>query len=388
MSFPKVPLAKVVRDLTNERLVQVDPNEDVVDPTIKCSTHKISVASIQKGVSVKISKRIRIEPNDLVFSRLHTQNGAFAFADRSYLATTTFIPLAIDEKHIDRRFLFWALHVRVPTLSASDTVGRETYKTQDILSLEIPLPSLSEQRRILARIEELGAKIESALSLRLHAIVEGDLLPKNARQAVFNDLKNKYVPLRLDSVVDSRLGKMLSGEAKTGIGSTPYLRNANIQRDRLDLSSIYEMDFNEDEKEKLALQNGDILVCEGGDIGKAAIWNGEIPGCSFQKALHRVRVDRSKLIPRFMLHHIFWAAEQGHFADIKTQTTIAHLTGVKLKAYGVIVPPLPEQFRIVAYLDELQAKADALRRLQAETGAELDALMPAVLDRAFKGELL
>ncbi len=95
----------------------------------------------------------------------------------------------------------------------------------------------------------------------------------------------------------------------------------------------------------------------------------------------------SKMIPRFMLHHIFWGAEKGHFADIKTQTTIAHLTGVKLKAYAVFVPPLPEQRRIVSYLDALQAKVDMLRRLQAETGAELDALMPAVLDRAFKGEL-
>lgn len=264
---------------------------------------------------------------------------------------------------------------------------RSALRFKDLCKIEIPLPPLAEQRRIVARIDGLAAKIKSALSLRIEAILEGDLLGKNARQAVFNDLKKKYVTLRLDSVVDSRLGKMLSGEAKTGIGSTPYLRNANIQRDRLDLSSIYEMDFNEDEKEKLALQNGDILVCEGGDIGKAAIWNGEIPGCSFQKALHRVRVDRSKLIPRFMLHHIFWAAEQGHFADIKTQTTFAHLTGVKLKAYGVIVPPLPEQRRIVTYLDELQAKVDALKHLQAETGAELDALMPAVLDRAFKGEL-
>ncbi len=210
MSFSMVALAKVVRDLSNERLVQVDPNEDVADPTIKSSTHKISVASIQKGVSVKISKRIRIEPNDLVFSRLHTQNGAFAFADRSYLATTTFLPLAIDEIQIDRRFLFWALHVRVPTLSASDTVGREIYKTQDILRLEIPLPRLSEQRRIVARIEELVAKIEEGRGLRMKAGEEVDLLPKNARQAVFDNLKEKLAPVRLDSVADSRLGKMLS----------------------------------------------------------------------------------------------------------------------------------------------------------------------------------
>lgn len=117
------------------------------------------------------------------------------------------------------------------------------------------------------------------------------------------------------------------------------------------------------------------------------MWNDEIPGCCFQKALHRIRVDQSKLVPRFLLHHIFWAAERGDFADIKTQTTIAHLTGVKLKAYGVVLPPLSEQRRIVAYLDGLQAKVDALKRLQEETAQELAALLPSVLDRAFKGEL-
>ena len=138
--WPMVPISQVVRDLTNERLVQVGPDDDVVDPTITSRTHKISIASIQKGVSVRVSKRVRLASGDLVFSRLHTQNGAFAFADRSYLATTTFLPLAINEKLVDPRFLFWALHVRVPSLSASDTVGRETFRPQDILGLEIPLP--------------------------------------------------------------------------------------------------------------------------------------------------------------------------------------------------------------------------------------------------------
>jgi type I restriction enzyme S subunit len=68
-------------------------------------------------------------------------------------------------------------------------------------------------------------------------------------------------------------------------------------------------------------------------------------------------------------------------------STFPNLPGAKLKLLEISLPPLPEQRRIVAYLDGLQAKVDALSCLQAETGAELDALMPAVLDRAFKGEL-
>ncbi len=180
---------------------------------------------------------------------------------------------------------------------------------------------------------------------------------------------------------------MLSSAAKTGRHSTPYLRNANIQWDRLDLSSVFEMDFDENEKREFQLLPGDILVCEGGDIGKSTIWNNEIAGCCFQKALHRVRVDPSRVTPRFLLHQIFWAAEQTGFSELKTQTTIAHLTGVKLRGCGVHVPPLAEQRHIVAYLDGLQAKVDALKAPQGRTAAKLDALLPAILDKAFMGKL-
>ena len=104
-------------------------------------------------------------PGDLAFSRLHTQNEAFGFSDYDFQATGTFVPLAMNETKVERRFLFWALNQFIPSLSASDTVGRETFKTDDILALEIPLPPLNEHRRIVARTEELAAKIEEARQL-------------------------------------------------------------------------------------------------------------------------------------------------------------------------------------------------------------------------------
>ena len=184
-----VPLSHVVCDLTNERLIQVEPDDDVTDPKITSRNHTISVATIQKGASVRITQRVRIVPGDLVFSRLHTQNGAFGFADRHYLATTTFLPLAVDESQIDRRFLFWTLHVRVPTLSSSDTVGRETYRPQDILSLQIPLPRLSEQRRIVAYLDGLQAKVDALKRLQAETAAELDaMLPSVLDKAFRGEL--------------------------------------------------------------------------------------------------------------------------------------------------------------------------------------------------------
>jgi restriction endonuclease S subunit len=88
-----------------------------------------------------------------------------------------------------------------------------------------------------------------------------------------------------------------------------------------------------------------------------------------------------------LLHHIIWAAEQGHFADMKTQTTIAHLTNITLNSYFVVLPPLSLQEKVAIYLDNMKAKLDLLRSTQKANAAELDALLPSILDRAFKGEL-
>jgi type I restriction enzyme S subunit len=88
-----------------------------------------------------------------------------------------------------------------------------------------------------------------------------------------------------------------------------------------------------------------------------------------------------------MLHHLLWAAREGHWSKLKTQTTIPHLTGVKLKTYPVILPPLPVQERTISELDALQREVDKLKRLQAEASTQLNALFPAVLAKAFSGAL-
>jgi type I restriction enzyme S subunit len=295
----------------------------------------------------------------------------------------TLLDVQYFEWYCRQSFVWEKLHRKSRGIGAR----RESVSPQQFLSLEIPLPPLDEQHRIVARIEALAARVNQALALRKQAVEETKIISLVSRNTIYQRMSSTIKPIRLDNIAEMRLGKMLSAASKVSATPLPYLRNANIQWDSLDLSNVYEMDFDDNEKLTFRLKKGDILVCEGGDIGKSAIWNNELSECYFQKALHRVRVNPKVTIPRYILHHIFWAAEQQHFQGIKTQTTIPHLTGVKLKAYNIYLPPLDEQRRIVAYLDSLQARVDALRRLQAESQRELEALLPSILDRAFKGEL-
>lgn len=378
------------------RPVRVEPDKVYRNLGVQWYAKGLFVREEKPGYDIKARELYRVEVGDLVYNRLFAWKGSFAIAEEDTaggFVSGEFPCFHVDTSKAEPKFLhlylsqekIWQEIERIST--GQTNISRLRLKEPVFLNMEIPLPPLAEQRRIVARIEALAARVNQAQRLREEAEKEREAIGVSARNEIFSHLAKTVKPLRFEEIAEMRLGKMLSQASKVGATPLPYLRNANIQWDRLDLSNVNTMDFSEDEKPIFRLKAGDILVCEGGDIGKSAIWNDELPECYFQKALHRIRVNAKLTFPRFILHHIFWAAEQNHFFDLKTQTTIPHLTGVKLKAYDIYLPPLDEQRRIVAYLDGLQAKVNALRELQSQTGAELDALMPSILDKAFKGEL-
>ncbi len=166
----------------------------------------------------------------------------------------------------------------------------------------------------------------------------------------------------LGTVADVQLGKMLSPKARTGTSAFPYLRNVNVQWGRIDLSDLVEMDFDEREQEKFSLRKGDLIVCEGGEPGRCAVIENDLPGVFFQKALMRVRPRDTRVDTRFLQRFMGFAAHRGTFTRDGNQATIAHFPAVKLNALEVPLPSLAEQRRIADILD----KADAVRRKRKE----------------------
>jgi type I restriction enzyme S subunit len=166
---------------------------------------------------------------------------------------------------------------------------------------------------------------------------------------------------------------------------------ANVQDGYLDLDIVKTVHVLEDERIKWQLKCGDLLLTEGGDwdkLGRGTVWHGEIPDCIHQNHIFRVRLNTSEFEPRYVLALTRSPYGKEYFQDASKQTTnLASINQRQLKAFPVYRLPLPEQRRIVAYLDDLQANIDQLKSLQAETAAELDALLPSILDRAFRGEL-
>jgi type I restriction enzyme S subunit len=275
---------------------------------------------------------------------------------------------------------------------AKGTTGYAAVRPKILLACEIPLAPLAEQRRIVARIEELGAKIEEARRLRKQALEEADALDAAHANAIFNDEELRRWPAKsLGEVAEIRSGVTLGRQLTGRVIRLPYLRVANVQDGHLDLSVIKEVEVLESEAEKWKLLSGDLLLTEGGDwdkLGRGAVWREEIPNCIHQNHIFRVRTNPDAFLPEFLAALIGSPVGKAYFQDASKQTTnLASINQTQLKAFRVFQPPLSEQRQIIAHLDEIQRKADSLKKLQAETSTELDALMPSTLDKAFRGEL-
>lgn len=157
------------------------------------------------------------------------------------------------------------------------------------------------------------------------------------------------------------LGKMLDEKRITGEHLAPYLRNVDVQWGHINTEDLPEMDFKGDDTEKYALKVGDLLVCEGGEVGRAAIWKGTIGECYYQKALHRLRPKSpASDTAEFLYYVLLAAASRGIFSESGGKSTIAHLTAEAFRRYRFVFPPLGEQAAIAAFLDRETAKLDAL----------------------------
>ena len=286
----------------------------------------------------------------------------------------------------------------------------------ELKHLVVPLPPHDEQRAIAGfldgeteRIDSLIAKKrllierlqEYRTALITRAVTRG-LPPEAARAAGLDpsprlkpsgvewlgDVPEHWATPRLNSRYEIVLGKMLDESRITGEHLIPYLRNIDVQWDRLTCAGLPEMDVRPDENERYTVREGDVLVCEGGEPGRAAIVPNDGTGLGFQKALHRLRPLTADESPRFLFYTLSFAAAYGVFDAQGNPNTILHLTGDMLRAYRFPSPPAEEQREIVSYLDGETARLDglsacvrlAVERLQEHRTALITAAVTGKID--------
>jgi type I restriction enzyme, S subunit len=167
------------------------------------------------------------------------------------------------------------------------------------------------------------------------------------------ELPPGWVLSRVGDLFDMQIGKKLNKEASAGLEQREYVTNKDVQWNRVHFERLNRMSFSATERERFMLLPGDLLVTEGGEVGRTAIWEGQRRECYFQMSLHRLRT-RGAILPRYMLHYMAFAARFDLFVNAVSQTSIAHLPQDKFAEQLIAHPvDLTEQWRIAEVIDRI-----------------------------------
>lgn len=265
----------------------------------------------------------------------------------------------------------------------SSGVAQKKFNKTSFRSLEIPLPPLEEQRRIVAVLDEA---FEGLARARAHA--ETNL--QNARELFVGTVavefeKVRSAPIkRIGDVAVHSLGKMLDKQKNKGT-LRPYLRNLNVRWFNVDTSDLLEMRISDAEVERYTVRRGDLLICEGGYPGRCSIWEQE-EEIFFQKALHRVRFEH-EAYSRLLMYFLFLSDLSGSLKDHFSGSGIQHFTGQALAKFEMPLPPVGVAKEMIRKIEAMQNACSELETKYTQKLQDLDNLRQSLLQKAFAGEL-
>lgn len=358
---------------------------------VDCGIRIIRIANVQKGY---------IDDKTPVFYPLEYDGiGKYMLEEGDMLISLTgnvgrvaviqneFLPAALNQRvaclklktnRVLKRYLFHILnsdYFEKRCIQVAKGVAQKNMSTEWLKEFEIPLYTIEEQKEIIEKLDN----VQGIIANNRQMISLADTLIKSRFIEMFGDVihNSKHWSVRIFSdIASSRLGKMLDAKKQTGESSYPYLANFNVQWFRFDLEDMNEMDFDANDRIEFELREGDLLICEGGEIGRCAVWHNEMQPCYFQKALHRVRCNRNIIHPEYLAWWFKYNCEHDGFsAIVGAKATIAHLTGAKLKQLQVVVPPIELQEQFIEFVHQVDKLKTAVQKSLDETQLLFESLM-------------
>ncbi|HRY11702.1 MAG TPA: restriction endonuclease subunit S [Candidatus Nanopelagicales bacterium] len=255
-------------------------------------------------------------------------------------------------------------------------------------TVEFPVPPMDQQRRIVETLEGHLSHLDAADADLRRAQSARDTLLLSALRSHVHSVRSTGAPFApIGDLAATSLGKMLDAKKTTG-NPTPYLANINVRWGRFDLDNLKSVPLTSDERSRLALMRGDVIVCEGGEPGRCAVWEIDDSNIAYQKALHRVRIhDPRRISPYYLALMIREAVQSGRADQLFTGTTIKHLPQEKLRLLEVPLPDFHEQIAALTKLSDLDSSCDRLDAALQAARLRSSALRRAVIAAAFEGNL-
>lgn len=266
----------------------------------------------------------------------------------------------------------------------SGAVGHKRIPKEFIEEYPTPIPPLAEQERIVSILDEAFAAIETATANAEKNLHNARELFQSVLQDTFSQKGEGWSHRRISDIAVHSLGKMLDKQKNVG-EPRPYLRNKNVRWFEFDLTDLLEMKFTNQESEKYTVKKDDVIICEGGYPGRAAIWTSS-KAFHFQKALHRLRFHE-KHLNKWFVYYLYHMDYTGDLKKHFTGAGIQHLTG---KSLGKMTIPITIKNTISEHIQKLDSLSEETKRLETiyeRKKAALAELKQSLLQKAFTGQL-
>lgn len=337
-----------------------------------------------------------VRPNDLVMNQLGKPHGAIGVSGHHGIISPAYFVAEISEQ-ADPRYVHHLLRTRL-YISEYERRGKYMPPSQFDISWEqfrdisVTLPPLSEQRAIAAYLDIENTRVDALISKKGRLI---DLLEERDQSVIdhrFGSFDNEQY-VRIGHLAEVRSGVTLGGRGSSDAEQVtfPYLRVANVKHDRLDLDDVKTLSVDPATAKRTALQSGDVLMTEGGDIdklGRGTVWRGEIDPCLHQNHVFAIRIRTQDLLPEFLALVTRTSYARQYFEKTGVRSTnLASTSSSKVADFRVPIPSSTEQLRLV---QEYQQEWESLERARVAISRQLDLLTErrqALVAAAVTGEM-
>ena len=363
---------------------------DYIDvSSVSNSTFQIEGTHRLKGKDAPSRARRLVRAKDVIFATVRPTLQRIAIVPEhldNQICSTGYLILR-PKAEIDHRFVFYSLFTENFMSQMKSLQKGASYPAVtdgEVRAQMIPLPPLPEQRRIVGILDKAFEGIATAKANAERNLQNARAVFESHLQSAFTQRGKGWTFRKISEVANHSLGKMLD-KAKNKGKPQPYLRNINVRWFAFDLSDLLQMPFLPEESAKYTAVKGDVMICEGGYPGRAAIWAQDYP-IYFQKALHRVRFHEP-MHNKWFVYYLYAQDRSGELKRHFSGTGIQHFTGEALARFELPLPPIPELRRAVSKFEELSTETQRLATIYQRKLATLEELKKSLLHQAFTGNL-